>query len=110
MNFREVRPSTCSFANTAIFRIVAMKNSSDQNYPKAYLYRRIVQAKLYIDEHFAEPINLNDMSDTAAFSRFHFIRLFKQAYQKTPHQYLTFVRLEHAKQLMMHKNLSIADI
>lgn len=85
-------------------------NSSCENYPKAYLYRRIVQAKLYIDDHFAEAINLNDMADTAAFSRFHFIRLFKLAYQKTPHQYLTFVRIEHAKRLMAYKNLSIADI
>jgi AraC-like DNA-binding protein len=84
--------------------------NSSENYPKAYLYRRIVQAKFYIDDHFSEPIHLNDMADTAAFSRFHFFRLFKQAYQKTPHQYLTFVRIEYAKRLMMHGNLSIADV
>lgn len=58
-------------------------------YPKMYLYKRIVQAKLYIDNHYANNIDLNDISDEAYFSKFHFIRLFKSIYGKTPHQYLT---------------------
>jgi len=67
---------------------------------KLYLYRRIVQAKLFIDRHFAEPIDLNQIADEAYFSKFHFIRLFKQAYGKTPHHYLTQVRLNQAKRLL----------
>lgn len=73
---------------------------SDFNYPKVYLYRRIVQAKLYIDTHYAEKIDLDNISDEAYFSKFHFIRLFKTVYGKTPHQYLKAVRLEKAKQLL----------
>lgn len=69
-------------------------------YPKVYLYRRIVKAKLFIDEHFAEPIDLDAISDEAFFSKFHFIRLFKKTYGKTPHQYLTFVRVEKSKLLL----------
>ena len=30
------------------------------SYPKVYLYRRIVQAKLFIDDHYHEQINLDD--------------------------------------------------
>jgi AraC-like DNA-binding protein len=67
---------------------------------KLYLYRRIVQAKLFIDRHYAEPIDLHQIADEAYFSKFHFIRLFKQAYGKTPHHYLTQVRLDHAKLLL----------
>lgn len=66
-------------------------------YPKQYLYRRVVRAKLYIDAHFAKPIDLNAISDEACFSKFHFMRLFKQIYGRTPHQYLTHVRIERAK-------------
>lgn len=69
-------------------------------HPKVYLYRRIVQAKLYMDVHFAECIDLDNIADEAYFSKFHFIRLFKMAYGKTPHQYLTTVRIEKAKQLL----------
>lgn len=70
------------------------------HYPKVYLYRRIVQAKLFIDNNYADPIDLNNISDEAFFSKFHFIRLFKTIYRKTPHQYLTSVRIERSLQLL----------
>lgn len=69
-------------------------------YPKYYLYKRIVQSKLFIDDHFSEPINLDDIADEAYFSKFHFIRLFKKTYGKTPHQYLTYVRIQKARILL----------
>ena len=69
-------------------------------YPKIYLYRRIVYAKLFIDTHFADKIDLDNIADEAFFSKFHFIRLFHSIYNKTPHQYLSFVRIEKAKQLL----------
>ena len=69
-------------------------------YPKVYLYRRIVQAKLFIDTHYADKIDLDNISDEACFSKFHFIRLFKSIYGKTPHQYLTAVRIAKAQELL----------
>lgn len=83
---------------------------TDQNYPKVYLYRRIVQAKLFIDAHFTEPLKLENMAVEACFSRFHFIRLFRQAYHKTPHQYLTCLRIEKAKDLLKDNHLTISQI
>ena len=71
-----------------------------QDYPKIYLYRRVVQAKLFIDVHFADNIDLDNIADEAYFSKFHFIRLFKSIYNKTPHQYLIQVRIENAKLLL----------
>jgi AraC-like DNA-binding protein len=65
-------------------------------YPKQYLYRQIVRAKLYIDEHFASDIDLDNIADEACFSKFHFSRLFRSIYGHTPHQYLTTVRINHA--------------
>ena|SRR5689334_6978247 len=72
---------------------------SEANYPKVYLYRRIVKAKLFIDANFAEPIDVNNIADEAFFSQFHFIRLFKKIYGKTPHEYLRVVRIEKAIEL-----------
>jgi len=69
-------------------------------YPKVYLYRRIVQAKLFIDRNYHERINLNMVSGKAFFSGYHFIRLFSKIYGVTPHQYLIRVRMEKAKLLL----------
>lgn len=71
-----------------------------EQYPKIYLYRRIVQAKMFIDNHYGDNIDLDNIADEACFSKFHFIRLFKSIYNKTPHQYLTHVRIEKAKILL----------
>lgn len=71
-----------------------------EEYPKVYLYRRIVQAKLFIDSNFMHKIDVDDISDEAFFSKFHFIRLFKSIYGKTPHQYLKYVRIEKARQFL----------
>jgi len=71
-----------------------------EQYQKIYLYKRIVQAKLFIDVHYAEKIDLTNIADEAYFSKFHFIRLFKTIYGKTPHHYLVQVRIDHAKQLL----------
>ena len=70
---------------------------STEQYPKIYLYKRIVQAKLFIDNNYSQKIDLNNISDEACFSKFHFLRLFKSVYDKTPHQYLIKTRIENAK-------------
>ena len=71
-----------------------------ENLPRIDLYRRIVKAKLFIDRNFHEPIDVNDIADEASYSKFHFIRTFREIYGKTPHQYLIEVRVEHAKELL----------
>jgi AraC-like DNA-binding protein len=82
---------------------------NDESYPKIYLYRRIVQSKLFIDEHYAGTMELDRIAGEACFSKFHFIRLFKKLYGKTPHQYLSFVRIEKAK-LLLTERLSITEV
>jgi len=66
-------------------------------YPRQYMYMRAVRAKIFIDANFASAIDLNKIADEACFSKFHFVRLFKEIYGRTPHQYLTDVRIEKAK-------------
>jgi AraC-like DNA-binding protein len=72
----------------------------NEQYPKIYLYRRLVQAKLFIDAHYADNIDLDNIADEAYFSKFHFIRQFKSIYRKTPHQYLISVRIERSLDLL----------
>lgn len=64
------------------------------------IYERIVAAKLFMDQHYQEPLDLEGISGQACFSRFHFHRLFSRIYRKTPHQYLTRKRLDKAQELL----------
>ena len=64
------------------------------------LYQRIVAAKIYMDENYHAPLDLDIISRQAFLSRFHFHRMFRKVYQHTPHQYLTRIRLEKAKDLL----------
>ena len=73
------------------------------------VYRRVVTAKLFIDDNFSEPIDLKDISEKAFFSRFHFHRLFTRIYRKTPHEYLTRKRIEKAKHLLA-ENKPVTDV
>ena len=57
-------------------------------------------AKLYIDKHFAENIDVDNIASEAYFSKFDFIRQFKKVYQKTPYNYLKSVRINKAMDLL----------
>ena len=72
----------------------------NEEYPKQYLYRQVVRAKLYIDQNFASDIDLGNIAAEACFSKFHFSRLFRTIYGRTPHQYLTLVRVYNATKLL----------
>lgn len=64
------------------------------------IYQRIVAAKVYIDENYQEPIDLDEISQQAFLSKFHFHRLFTKIYRRTPHQYVTRKRLDKARDLL----------
>jgi AraC-like DNA-binding protein len=74
------------------------------------VYKKIVTAKLYMDENFHEPIDLQRISRQACLSRFHFHRLFTRIYQRTPHRYLTQKRIEQARRMLAGKELTVSEI
>jgi len=80
-----------------------------EQFEKIYLYKRIVQAKLFIDNNFACNIDLDNIADQACFSKFHFIRLFKTIYGKSPHNYLVWVRIDRAKKFLAD-GISVLDV
>ena len=57
-----------------------------------------------------EPISLHDMSRVAYLSAFHFNRVFHQITGLPPAKFISAMRLDQAKRLLLNTNLSITDI
>ena len=74
------------------------------------VYERLCRARTFIDLCYDLPLNLEQISSQACFSRYHFLRLFRAAFDKTPHQYLVERRIEKAKELLSSKDLRVTDI
>jgi AraC-like DNA-binding protein len=76
----------------------------------ADVYKKIVDAKVFIDEHFDSPIDLDAIAGEACLSRYHFHRLFRRIYRRTPHQYLTFKRIDHAQRMLAAKDCTVGEV
>lgn len=69
-------------------------------YPHEDLGEKMVRAKKYIHGHYGGIVSLDVMAQEACMSQFHFIRLFRRYFGRTPHAYLKEVRLAEAKRLL----------
>ena len=78
--------------------------------PDLETLERLGRARAFIDHCYDHPLNLDQISEKACFSRYHFLRLFRQAFKKTPHQYLIERRIEKAKELLTADDLRVTDV
>jgi AraC-like DNA-binding protein len=74
------------------------------------VHERLCRARTYIDECYDLPLDLNEISKQACLSRYHFLRLFREAFSTTPHQYLIHRRIEKAKELLRSRRISVTDV
>lgn len=78
-----------------ISRVPAVKASTREE-----VFRRLQTAKEYLHSHHDQPVSLDEVARTACLSRYHFHRSFTQVFERTPHAYLTSVRLARAQSLL----------
>lgn len=64
----------------------------------------------YIEQHYNEPLKLEDIAGTLFVSTAHLIRIFKKENGCTPHQYLLKYRLLSAAELLKYSELQIKEI
>lgn len=74
------------------------------------LYRRLHRARDYMEAGLRSPLTLTQIAQEACFSPHHFLRLFKQTFRETPHQYLTRRRIEQARQLLANTDMTVTDL
>lgn len=68
------------------------------------------RARDLIDARYADALDLDALAGEAGYSRFHFARSFRETYGETPRQYLTRRRIERAKDLLRHSNLTVTEV
>ena len=74
------------------------------------VHERLWRARDFINEKFHEPLDLDEISQEACLSRYHFLRLFREEFATTPHQYLIDRRIEKAKELLRHRRMTVTDV
>jgi AraC-like DNA-binding protein/ligand-binding sensor protein len=70
----------------------------------------IKKAKEYIREHQSEKISLGNVAKAVNMSAFYFCKMFKKATGINFTDYLTRVRIERARNLLLNPNLRISEI
>ena len=64
----------------------------------------------YIDAHYMDELNLDDIASSIGFSKYHFSRLFKQYTGYTFCAYITYRRVKIAEELLEKPELSITEV
>jgi AraC-like DNA-binding protein len=72
--------------------------------------RRLRRARDRMDRDYAQPLDVPALARTALMSPAHFSRRFREAYAETPYSYLMTRRIERAKALLRHGELSVTEV
>jgi AraC family transcriptional regulator len=68
---------------------------------------RVIETML---ENLSEELRVEDMARTAMFSKFHFTRIFQRVTGISPGRFLSAVRLQEAKRLLLTTEWNVTDI
>lgn len=68
------------------------------------------RTKAFINSHYSENLTIDRLAAIADLSPKYYVDLFKKTYGKSAIDYITEVRLRHAKQMMVHSDVRMRDI
>ena len=90
-------------------RFINLISASLANHEQQRL-QRLLAVEKRIRQDGTGPLDWQDVSKSAAMSRFHFLRRFQRTFGTTPHQLLMRSRLERAGKLLRETDLSVTEI
>jgi len=74
------------------------------------LFKRVHCARDFMEAGLFRRLSISEIAFESAFSPFHFLRIFKQYFGETPHQYLTRRRIEAAIVMLQNSQVPICEI
>ena len=110
-------PGSRLFAETLVTQIAIklLWNYSSLPRPNATAVEKLTDPRLrrvidYLHGSFGDEISLDGLAEVAGLSPNYFLHAFKQSTGKTPHRYLTELRIARACELLQDPHRSIVDI
>lgn len=86
--------------------LISIKDSDGRDYRVSNM-QEVYQ---YMQEHFAEPLDLNHLAEIYGTSVSYFSRAFKQYYKIAPMTFVNDVRIRHARMLLETTDLKINEV
>lgn len=77
---------------------------------KQEIFKRLADATDYIYANIHQKISLDTLASISCLSKFHFLRLFKIAFEKTPHQFVNEIKIKQATSLLTKTRLEVKEI
>jgi AraC-like DNA-binding protein len=74
------------------------------------LLAHLRRARDLVDQHYAEPLDLDALAGVACVSKYYFVRSFAQTYGETPMRYLIRRRIERAQDLLRCANVTVTEV
>ncbi len=78
--------------------------------PPSRTLRKLCDVRDLMRDCLEQELTLADLSEEAELSPWHFLRAFREAFGETPHDFLTRVRLERAKELLTISTRPVTEI
>ena len=74
------------------------------------ILKRVLVAKEMIEDNCLQNVDLNFIAKECCLSKYFLIKSFKQVFNTTPHQYQIYLKINRAKMLLKHKEMSVSDV
>jgi AraC-like DNA-binding protein len=74
------------------------------------VFQRLCRSRDFIAAGIDQPLRLADAAREACLSPYHYHRLFVRTFGETPHEFLTRVRMDRAKQLLSRDELAVTEV
>ncbi len=105
------------YAQAALYKLFGLMNelqllqiNTNQTSVAAIQIKRFKDVLSYIEEHYTEPLSLDDMAQVANLSPRYFCRFFRKMTQYTPTEYLNYFRIECACEQLADSHNTITDV
>lgn len=93
--------------NAVFFHILSMLKQSGEHTDKSDIVRKVIT---FVAQDIRIRHSLETLADACGYSKNHMIKVFRKETGKTPHEYITDMKIEMAKQQLLNSESSLAQI
>lgn len=102
----------CNYDNSLllsefIHELFKVKRAENVNHKNVGAFE---QAIAYIEQNYANPLDINELCTRLFLSPSHFIRIFRKYFSMTPYQYIERYRIVQARILLCQTQMCVADV